>query len=276
MAFWARLATFDDLSECVRVERETMGSYTYLQDAWNYYFTTPGGIVCVFDGDTMAGIGRLSKLPDGSGWLECLRVTPGYQNQGAGKLIYREYLKLAKQLGCHSLGMFTGPTNARSAGLAEKHGLTVTNKHRGYNLSVDSAGDPHGFVNVNWQRAEQLILPLCEQYHGFMTFNRTFYHVNADNARAFADEGKVYEDTAGGSFIVCGARFQHKKALHIAMMDGDFDACIDFALHLARSQNIPELTLNVCMDNPRLENALLKRGFTPSEGYLITKEGPVE
>ena len=276
MAFWAREATYEDLQECVRVERETMGDYTYLSDVWDYYFATSGAVVCVFDGDMMAGIGRISVLPDNTGWLECLRVAPDYQNKGAGKLIYESYLKIADCYRCKSLGMFTGPTNARSAGLAQKFGLTETHKHFEFSLPVSGGGSPHGFAPVTWQRAQDLVLPLREQYHGFYTFNRTFYRINADTAAAFANEGKVYEDKTTGSFIVCGGRFQHHKCLHIAMMDGDFAACVDFAKNLAAAQNIPRISVSVCGDNPRLTTALKNLGFTPSEGYLITKTGPVK
>ena len=69
------------------------------------------------------------------------------------------------------------------------------------------------------------------EYSNYMTFNRTFYRVNEANAKQFAIEGKVFEDRASGSFIVCGARFQHRAALHIAMMSGDYDKCIDFAVN---------------------------------------------
>ena len=83
MDFTVKIAGYNDLPEADRVERETM-SNVYLSDAWHYFQSLGGGLVCVYDGDKMIGIGRFSVLPDGSGWLETLRVIPEYQNKGAG------------------------------------------------------------------------------------------------------------------------------------------------------------------------------------------------
>ena len=78
MEFTVKLAAYEDMAEAVRVEKETMGDYVYLADAWHYFNTLDGGLVCVYHGEKMVGIGRFSVLPDGSGWLETLRVTPEY------------------------------------------------------------------------------------------------------------------------------------------------------------------------------------------------------
>ena len=272
MAFTVRLATYEDMAECVRVEKETMGNYCYLEDAWHYFNSQDGGLVCVFEDEYMIGIGRFTVLFDGTGWLETLRVSPKWQNQGAGKAIYREYRKLAEQNGCPSMAMFTGVSNRVSAGLAAFNGLSKAGQHRGHHLTDLSGGNPHGFQHVNWQRAVELILPKKEEYHDYMVFNRTFYHVNEANAKQFAIEGKVFEDKESGSFIVCGGRFQHNVALHIAMMGGDLNKCIDFAINYAKAQGIEKVSCTFALDNPQLEEALKARGFAPESSTIITKE----
>ena len=105
-----------------------------------------------------------------------------------------------------------------------------------------------------------------------MVFNRTFYHVNDANVRAFAAEGKVFEDESDGSFIICGARFQHRAALHIAMMGGNADRCIDFAVNYARAIGAAKVSCTFALGNTPLEEALKARGFIPDSGDLITKE----
>ena len=272
MAFTVRLATYEDMAECVRVEKETMGNYCYLEDAWHYFNSQDGGLVCVFEDEYMIGIGRFTVLFDGTGWLETLRVSPKWQNQGAGKAIYREYRKLAEHNRCPSMAMFTGVSNRVSAGLAAFNGLSKAGQHRGYHLTDLSGGNPHGFQHVNWQRAVELILPKKEEYHDYMVFNRTFYHVNEANAKGFAIEGKVFEDKDSGSFIVCGGRFQQQVTVHIAMMGGDYDKCIDFAVNYAKAQGIPKVSCTYCIENEKLEQALIKRGFAAETSDLITME----
>ena len=165
MEFTVKLATYDDRAEAVRVESETLPNATYLNDAWHYFNSLGGGLVCVYHGDKMIGIGRFSVLPDGTGWLETLRVVPEYQRKGAGKEIYKKWLELAKELKCPSMAMFTGETNAASSGLAELYGLRTIGWHRGMHLTDLAGGNPHGFVHTTWQRAVELVMPKKEEYH---------------------------------------------------------------------------------------------------------------
>ena len=186
MDFTVKLAAYEDLEEAVKVEKETMGDYVYLEDAWHYFNSLDGGLVCVYHEDKMVGIGRFSVLPDGSGWLETLRVTPEYQRKGIGREIYKKYVELAQLNNCPSMAMFTGVSNVASSTLAEIFGLRTAAQHRGYHLTDLECGNPHGFVHTGWQRAIELILPMKEEYNNYMSFNRTFYRINEANAKQFA------------------------------------------------------------------------------------------
>lgn len=273
MAFRVQIASYDDLKECARVETEAMGTYCYLEDAWHYFYNQKGGLVTVYnEEDKMIGIGRFTVLFDGSGWLETLRISPEWQGQGAGKMIYQMYKKLAEEYQCPSMAMFTGVNNKVSAGLASINGLTKAAQHRGYHLTDLSGGSVHGFCHVNWKRAVELIVPKKDKYHDYMIFNRTFYHVNEENAKGFAVEGKVFEDTESGSFIVCGARFQHQVTLHIAMMGGDYEKCLDFAVNYAKAQGLAKVSCTFAIENEELECALKARGFAAEASDLITME----
>lgn len=272
MAFTAKLASYEDRAECVRVEKETMGNYCYLDDAWHYFQNQKGGLVTIYNDDLMIGIGRFTVLFDGTGWLETLRISPKWQGQGAGKMIYEMYKKLAAENGCPSMAMFTGVNNKVSAGLATFNGLSKAAQHRGYHLTDLSGGAVHGFKHVGCQRAVELIVPKKDEYNDYMIFNRTFYHVNEENAKGFAVEGKVFEDKESGSFIVCGARFQHQVTLHIAMMGGDYEKCLDFAVNYAKAQGLEKVSCTFAIENEKLESALKARGFEPEASDLITME----
>ena len=272
MDFTIKLAAYTDLAAADSVERAVTPRGAYLAEAWHYFNSIKGDLVCAYDGEKMIGIGRFTVLPDGTGWLETLRVDPEYQRRGAGRQIYQKWVELAREYGCPSMAMFTGETNVASSGLAELFGLKTVAHHRGYHLTELAGGDPHGFRHVYWQRAVQLILPRKDEYNDYMTFNRTFHHINEANAKAFAVEGKVFEEEESGSFIVCGGRFQQNAALHIAMMGGDLDRCIDFAVNLAKAQGIGKVSCTYALENEKLEKALLARGFAADKGDLITKE----
>ena len=273
MEFTVKLAQYSDMEECARVEYESMPNYPgYLRDAWHYFESQKGGCVCVYEGDVLIGIGRFTVLPDGTGWLETLRVSKAHQGKGAGKAIYKKYLELAHEHGCSSMAMFTGEKNVVSSHLAEINGLRTAATHRGYHLTDLSGGDAHSFKPVDPISASKLILPMKDEYNDHMVFNRTFYHINDANVRCFAAEGKVFEDPTDGSFIVCGARFQHNAALHIAMMGGNYDRCIDFAVNYAKAIGVNKVSCTFTLNNEKLEAALVSRGFKPDASDLITKE----
>ena len=50
MEFTVKLADYADIEAAVAVEEETMGGTGYLRDAWHYFNSLGGGLVCVYDG----------------------------------------------------------------------------------------------------------------------------------------------------------------------------------------------------------------------------------
>lgn len=273
MEITVRSATKSDLESCTAVEKAAMNDYCYLKDVWDYFFATDGALNCAFIDGKMVGIGKFTVLYDGSGWLETLRVDPKYQGIGVGKQIYKAYESEAKKYNCPSMGMYTGVSNVISAGLAGKYGLTQAGLFRGYNLTeFEPKSYENSFKHVLADRAEELIMPLKEEYHDYVAMNRTFYRINELTARGLAAEGKVFEDEQSKSFIVCGSRFQHHVSLHIAMMHGDFAKCLDFAKAYAKIQGINKITCTIPLENPKLENFLKDNGFAREPSDIITKE----
>ena len=95
----------------------------------------------------MAGTGKFTLLYDGSAWLETLRVDPKYQGLGVGKEIYKYYYIKAKEHGCKLMAMYTGISNAVSAGLASRFNFTKTQDFRGYNLTNFSLNQKQNKLN---------------------------------------------------------------------------------------------------------------------------------
>lgn len=300
MDFTFKIASYEDMEAVADVEAEVFPHHRYAADAWNQFMTTEGEMVCVCEGDSMIGIGHLQVLPDRTGWLECLRVRPSYQGRGAGKLIYQEWMRFAKEHGLKGLGMFTGQKNVVSAGLAELYGLKATYPQKEYvltdiekalgssiseNASGLDAAEQGGtdklpadgifrkmnFHPVDWRRAWELVWPLKELYHDYVVLNRTFYRINKANIGALADEGKCFEDPVTGSFTIVGTRFEHDKKLNVALAAGDIGECLRFAAARALLENRPKLICTFAAENPSLEQALGGFGFEEGD-RLVTKE----
>ena len=69
-------------------------------------------------------------MPDGSVWLEALRVSPEVQGQGVGKRFYQRF-ELAKLRSVNTMRMYTGVNNAKSKGLAEQFGFHIAAAYSG-------------------------------------------------------------------------------------------------------------------------------------------------
>ena len=262
---------FDLVREADTVERGTMGNYAYVKTAWNYFFNSEGSFLCVYDDEKMVGIAHLAVMADGAGWFEALRVLPEYQNQGAGKALYEKALELCEnKYHCTSMSMYTGRRNIRSSHLAEKYGLVNVYDHKEYTLKINSPGNRGSFHYADWQKATSLAMPLAEQYGNFISVNRTWYGINEANIRMLADQGFFREDE-DGNFVCTGTRFQHGSKLFVLMLGGDYKKGLDYAVNLAYSRNIPEVTCTFRAVNVKLEQELIKYGFT-YVGELITRE----
>lgn len=267
-----RPATWADLPACLEVEHAAMKANHYLADVADLYFNGTVGDLTVAEVDgKIVGIGKLTLLYDGSAWLETLRVDPAYQGNGVGKAIYRRYLEEAAELNAPALRMYTGVKNAVSAGLARRHGFTIHCTCREMTLRLDDSPILETrFHRVGQDTACRLLAPLADAWRGFLCFNRTFYAMNEPLYRGLAYEGKVYREEASCSILVAGTRFQHKKALHVALVEGDVDRCIAAAKTIARERGIPQLTVMFPYDNQVLEEKLASLGFETAPSDFIS------
>lgn len=257
------------LAEAIDVEKKTMGNYTYLKDAYTLYQKSPGELIGVYDEEKLIGIGRFTVLADKTGWLECLRVIPEYQHKGAGKLIYEEYLKLAGRYNCSSIAMYTGEKNIASSSLAEKYGLFTIGHFTGFHFKPELT-ESSSFIQLTPEKCDTL-MQYKENYHDCLSVSRTFYHYNIENLSDFASMGMVYKDSESDSYIIAGARFQHHKTLHVALMEGDYQKCLAFIRNLAALLCIDDICFTLSVNNP-LCNILMDFNAAADNSDIIVKE----
>ena len=268
-----RPVTPEYLDAALRVEQGAMQNHCYLADVYEYYLTTTGELTGAFVGGELAGIGKLTVLWDGSGWLETLRVAPQWQRRGVGTAIYRRYMEQAAQLRCPYLRMYTGAKNVASAGLARRFGLETAMLFREYALPASpEQGDGAGFASVPADEAAELLAPWARRYNGYLVMNRTFYRFNEQTCRGLAQNGRVWRHEASGTVMVAGARFQSDKGLHIALLEGDRARGLAFAQLLARQRGAGRLVCNFALENAELESFVRQNGFAVTGGDLMTME----
>jgi ribosomal protein S18 acetylase RimI-like enzyme len=274
-----RKARKTDLEKLVEVEHGSTPGLSYVPDVFDEFVSDEVGefIVAEADGEVVA-CGKFTVTPDGSAWLETLRVLPEYQGLGIGKRFYERFFEIARRLGTPAMRMYTGLSNVVSKGLAERFGFHLAASFRGAYLPIDPKGFPKpsgstGFVQVMEPgRAEALLMPLKQKWGGFLVMNRTFFELTPALCRWLAHKGMVYEEPENGSVVTLGARFMPNAALHIGVFGGDVKACLDFAVRKGIEKGVPRLS---CLFPPTAEDlqaVLTGYGFQLEKADFIVME----
>lgn len=275
MEYTLQAADWDSIAEAVLVEEETLPKSCYLRDNSSYFLNeTKGELTLVRAGETPVGIGKLSVLPDGSGWLETLRVRPAWQGKGVGKAIYRRWLEEADELGCPAIRMFTGMGNLRSRGLAERFGLSLAGTYIGATAKVQQAPPdmPEGFRPVaDFALARVLLESGRWEMNDFVVMNNTFFRCGELTWKYLWENGMVFADSQY-HFVVIGARMLRERGLHVAMYGGDGKRCLQFAKAYAYAQGLPQVTVSYPPQVARIRNDLEQEGFVHDASCRIVME----
>ena len=270
-----RKAELADLKRMLEIEESAIPGYGYLLENKDFYFDgiqNQGEMILALKEDLPVGMGQYSILPDGSGWLEILRVHKDFQHQGAGQAIYNRYQELALQTNAPSMAMFTGRRNIASKSLAEKNGFELAAALLEYNLNVEHCSlqrSDHFELVTDAALAEELIQKNQVSWGKFMALNRTFFHYGSRLYQWLCEKRMVYSD--GQSVLVLGCRMLRHRGLMIGYMDGDLKKCIRFAAAHTMNQKLPKLSISFPNEREDLIQLCTEMGFE-SAGELIVME----
>ena len=274
-----RKARPGDRDKVIWVESLSTPNLSYVPHVWDMFLGDETGdwSVAELDGE-MVGCGKYTILPDGSAWLETLRVIPERQGLGVGKRLYERWFELARSHGVSTMRMYTGTGNVVSKGLAERYGLRVAGTYKEARMPcTEDAKSVDGFRQVrDPEKAAELLMPLGDKWAGFLVMNRTFYRFSPALCSYLAENDMVYEDPGTGSVVALGARFMPWEALHIGVMGGDLRACLDFALITGRRRGAGRLNIQYPPSAMDVHEALTGYGFSVGASGFIVMEVTLE
>lgn len=262
MEFKTRITTIEDLDRLCEIEVSAMPeSPPYLRDNADYFYNkAPGEIYGVENEDNLLiGMGRYSRLPDGSGWLETLRVHKDFQRKGAGKLVYEEYFKKAKLENTNIIRMYTESYNIASKTLAESLDFTLAGTYGNMEISLDEKFENVNSFNLVKSIDELNLEKMIESWGKFISLNRTFFELNSKNIQWMISEEMVYKNEE--NLVILGARMLKKRGLFLAYVAGDLEESIKFAINKAIELNSKKLTSIFPVDYLEYKNVLIDLGF---------------
>ncbi len=250
---------YEDLKDVLEVEASAMKGFPgYIGDAFDYYKSTKGELSIVLLDGKIIGVGKMSVLFDGSAWLEALRVHSDYQQRGAGGAIYERYFEQVEAYDCPHVALYTGRKNIGSQKLGRRYGLETDVFYTGFTAEthdVDSV--------VEFKLTDEVPTLLNPIPH--FNINHTFYRNNEANLRGFLSQGYIY--TYKDTTLIMGSRFQPKRALYIAHMEGSYiKEALDFAFHTAYNKGIKKVIIHYPSSNILYTDLLDQLGFIKDEG----------
>lgn len=276
-AIQIRPATRADLPVIATVEAKSTPNLRYVPHVFDLFMQEPRSpfLVAEIEGEIVA-CAKFTIVPDGSAWLETLRVIPERQGLGVGKRLYEAFFAVAEREGVTTMRMYTGTKNAVSKGLAERFGFQPAQTFYGAQLAVDTSGDSSratGFQPItDTARATDLILAHRAQWHDFLVMNRTFYKLSPELCAHLVEAGLVYAQEESNSVIVVGARFMPEQALHIGLFGGDTQSCLRFAYQLATERKITQLSCLYPTPAETITAQLATADFIPEASTFIVME----
>ena len=271
-----RKARPEDKEKVQWVESLSTPGLSYVKHVWDMFINDKEGDWSVeeVDGEIVAS-GKYSILPDGSAWLETLRVIPARQGLGLGKRLYEHWLKLSAEKGVKTMRMYTGVKNVVSAGLARRYGLSLAQTFHGVKMKCEPiALEPvTGFKRItDPDIATDLVMPLGAKWGGWMVMNRTYFKWSPELCEWLTEKGMVYKDEETGSVVVMGARFMANMQLHIGLFDGDSEKCLRFAHASGIDTGVGSIHCLYPDDKKGIEQALLDCGFEMEASPFIVME----
>ncbi len=213
------------------------------------------------DSNRTIGMGQYSVMPDGSGWLECLRILPEYQRTGAGRQIYERYQQLWSETDAPHVAMFTGRKNMASKALSEIYGFEYAGAYDEYSLSLEGAEVfcPEGFERVTDLRTVAKALDARDGVGNHIVFNRTYLHYTQPIYRWLIEKGMAWSD--GKTLLVLGARMLEERGWYLAFWSDDLDKCLAFAIAKTKEAGLPALTVNFPPGREDLKDYFESKGF---------------
>jgi len=270
-----RKARDEDREKVIWVESKSTPNLSYVGAVWDMFLSDDVGEFSVAEADgEVVACGKFTVVPDGSAWLETIRVIPERQGRGIGKRFYERFYDIARSRGVTTMRMYTGVRNVVSKGLAELYGLRLAETFRGAYLPCGEPTDSSGSFRqvTDPEEATTLLMPLSEEWKNFLVMNRTFYKLTPALCAHLAGEGMVYEDPESSSVIALGARFMPEQALHIGAFGGDAKACLDFAVQLGTERRVGSLSCLLPSSSTGIQDSLAQYGFKFLESNFIVME----
>ncbi|MDO5028576.1 MAG: GNAT family N-acetyltransferase [Bacillota bacterium] len=244
-----RIAVEEDLKYTDEIEKQALPIIDpyYKNNIHIYKGEIDGDLIMVYDDSYPVGMGRYSFHPDGTMWLETVRVRPDYQGKHIGTGIYERYMEAAKENKVKIIRLYTEGFNEKSMGLTKKMGYKIIQKYDYYSIKApEGQADSLGF-EVEKDLDKIMDIMTKNPWTDMICINNVFYDVNRENMEWFMKRDMFY--SKGDALLLVGARHNRDSVAYIGYMSGNYEECIEAAIKMNPGKTV---SAGISKNNPDL------------------------
>jgi GNAT superfamily N-acetyltransferase len=206
----------------LQMTRDVWGGHDYLPSVWHTWLADSSGMLmaATIEG-RVVGFQHAGLQPDGSGWLEGIRVDPECQGHGIGTVLLSHGIEWARQMARGAVRLSTSDLNSASNRMAERAGMTQIGTFR-----MVEAEAAEGFYEAEVRvgsptQCEAVADLLAEHGRTFYTEGWTAYRLTVDRLSLLLAMGSVALVGDGGPEAVAIATFYGRRPyLRLGLLAG--------------------------------------------------------
>lgn len=274
-----RPARAADRAGMLRITRGVWDGTDYVPYLWQRWLDDPSGHLCVATwNDRFVGLQHTSVQPDGTAWLEGIRVDESMRGRGIGAAMLQHALAWARNAGCSVARLSTSSENQSSTRIAHKAGLREVGRFDVLTGPATPGSQP--MSNVRLAHAgdlETLNGRLLRAWNSgelppFYTEGWTAYRLSAErmNLLVAAHAIALVEDRGIAAVGIATASVG-RPILRLGYLHGSTEGKVSIVAWMqqqAHAASIEQIRATLPA-NPTTDAALQSLGFTPGAPFAM-------
>lgn len=124
-----REAVGSDKAPLMEFIRHVWGGHDYIPRVWDDWISDKKAVLLVVEVDgSPVGMNRMRFMPDGSGWLEGVRIHPDYRGRGLASMLGRASMEVGAKRGVNVYRLTSHARNWRAHRQVKKMGLAEVSR----------------------------------------------------------------------------------------------------------------------------------------------------
>jgi RimJ/RimL family protein N-acetyltransferase len=275
-----RNALASDRAAMIELTRDAWEGDDYVPFVWDRWLADSTGwlMAAVLDG-RLVGLQHIDRQPDGSAWVEGIRVAAEVQNQGIGGAMLARAISWAQEHGSPWLRLATSSDNPASNRIAQRSGLSVLGRFASVSAAADGGGSREVRIaaSTEWEHVWCLLTRTLGGDPGSWVYTEGWsaYSLTPERLHLLLAMGCVLVSEGEPKAVAIATSNVMRPSLRLGLLAGDPEGMTAIARYLRGKS--AETGLAVVRANAEARDeaveALAVAGFASQHGHSMLLHG---